>query len=151
MVKLVCDVMIKKLYKIYKNYEEIINYLIVGFLTTVLSLSIYYISVLTILDPNISIQLQIANILSWIGGVIFAYVTNRKVVFKSVDKNVKKEASKFLGARLLTLFFDMLFMFLTVTLFKFNDKIMKIISNIIVIVLNYLFSKMFVFLKKSFK
>ena len=64
--------------KLYLKYKEIINYLIVGVLTTLVSLTIYYISVFTFLNPDNAIQLQIANIISWIAGVIFAYITNRK-------------------------------------------------------------------------
>ena len=72
---------------LYKKYEELINYLIVGVLTTVVSLFIYYGSVLTFLNPNHALELQIANILSWIGAVAFAYVTNRTFVFKSKNQN----------------------------------------------------------------
>lgn len=141
----------KKLINLYKKYEEVINYLIIGGLTTVISLAIYYISVITFLNPNNALELQIANIISWIGAVIFAYVTNRKVVFKSKNKNIKTEAIKFFGSRILTLLVDMLIMYLSVTVFKFNDKLMKIVSNIIIIVLNYILSKIFVFSRKGEK
>ena len=77
----------EKILNLYKKYKEIINYLIVGVLTTVVSLAVYYISVFTFLNPDNSIQLQIANILSWIAGVAFAYFTNRKYVFESKNKN----------------------------------------------------------------
>ena len=139
----------KKIIEIYKKYNEVINYLIVGVLTTVICLIVYYICVFTFLNPNIPFELQLANVISWLVAVIFAYVMNRRVVFKSKDKNVTKEAFKFFIARLITLFIDMAFMFGTVTLLKLNDKIMKIISNIIVIILNYIFSKLFIFLKKN--
>lgn len=138
----------KKLINIYKTYEEVLNYLIVGLLTTLVSLIVYYLCVFTILNPVNPFELQIANILSWFISVIFAYFTNRKYVFKSKNNNITKEISKFFGARLITLFIDMFFMFITVTMFKFNDKCMKIFSNIIVIILNYILSKMFVFIKK---
>lgn len=139
----------KKILMIYKKHEEIINYLFIGGCTTLISLIVYYVSVLTFLNPSISWQLQIANIISWIAGVIFAYITNRKVVFKSKNKKVIKEAEKFLGARIVTLLIDMLFMYVTVTVLLLNDKIMKIISNIIIIILNYVFSKLFVFVQKE--
>ncbi len=139
----------KKFLSIYKKHEEIINYLFIGGCTTLISLLVYYISVLTFLDPNVSWKLQLANIISWVAGLIFAYITNRKVVFKSGNKKVLKEAAKFCGARIITLLIDMLFMYTTVTTFSLNDKIMKIISNIIIIILNYIFSKLFVFVKKE--
>lgn len=135
----------KKLIKLYDKYGEIIRYLIVGGLTTALNLAVYYLCVFTFLDPKIDIELQIANILAWIAGVVFAYLTNRKYVFKSGNANVKKEAAKFLGARIATLLLDMLTMHISVSILKMNDKIMKIISNILVIIANYVFSKMLVF------
>ena len=138
----------KKIWKLYKKYEEIINYLIVGGLTTVVSLIVYYGCVLTFLDPKNALELQIANIISWIISVAFAYITNRIFVFKSKNKNYFKEIVSFVGARIATLLMDMFTMFLLVTVLNGNDKIAKIISQIIVIVANYIFSKLFVF-KKS--
>ena len=92
---------------------------------------------------------QIANILSWIGAVIFAYITNRKYVFESKNKNILKECSSFFGARIITLIMDIVIMFVGVTLLKQNDKIFKILSQVVVIVSNYLFSKIFVFKKEA--
>ena len=138
----------KKIWKLYKKYEEIINYLIVGGLTTVVSLIVYYGCVLTFLDPKNAFELQIANVISWIISVAFAYITNRIFVFKSKNKNYFKEIASFVGARITTLLMDMFTMFLLVTVLNGNDKIAKIISQIIVIVANYIFSKLFVF-KKS--
>ena len=134
--------------KLYLKYKEIINYLIVGVLTTLVSLTIYYISVFTFLNPDNAIQLQIANIISWIAGVIFAYITNRKFVFESKEKNKVKEAGKFVTSRIITLIMDMLIMYFGVTLLLFNDKIVKLVSQIIIIISNYIFSKLFVFRKK---
>ena len=138
-----------KLIDLYKKNEEIINYLIVGVLTTVVSLLVYYFCVFTFLDPNNSIQLQVANIISWIISVLFAYITNRKFVFKSKEENVIKEGLKFYSSRVVTLLIDMLFMFIFVSLLSFNDRIMKLIVQIIVIVLNYIISKFIVFIKKN--
>ena len=127
--------------------KEFIFYLIFGVLTTIVSLSVYYFCVLTFLNPNNAFQLQIANILSWILAVAFAYATNRKFVFESKDPNKLKELIKFVTARLLTLFLDMLVMFILVTLLHFNDKISKLISQVIITISNYIFSKIIV-LKK---
>lgn len=132
---------------LYKKYQEIINYVIVGVLTTVVSLLTYYVCVLTFLDPNNGIELQIANVISWICAVAFAYVTNRVFVFKSKSKNYAKEISSFVGSRLLTLLSDMLIMFLMVTVMGFNDKIAKLVVQVVVTVLNYVLSKIFVFKK----
>lgn len=137
----------KKILDLYKKHEEIINYLIVGGLTTVVSLASYYICVLTILNPNNALELQIANIISWICAVTFAYVTNRKFVFKSKNQNIKKEVLSFISSRIITLLMDMAIMWLMVTIIHFNDKIAKLVVQFVVIVGNYLLSKLFVFKK----
>ena len=105
----------KKLFDMYKKHKEVINYLIFGFLTTVLSLTIYYLLTFTILNPKDAFQLQVANVTSWIGAVIFAFFTNRKFVFESKNKNISKEFIKFFLSRISTLLLDMLIMFVFVT------------------------------------
>lgn len=139
----------EKIKELYIKYKEIINYLIVGGLTTVISLIVYYVAVYTVLDPTNAFQLQVANILSWVAGVTFAYFTNRKFVFESKEPNKLKEATKFVGSRISTLLLDMLVMWLGVIILAFNDKIMKIISQVLVIVGNYVISKFFVFKKNK--
>ncbi len=131
------------------NYKELIAYFVVGVLTTLVSLGTYYIVTSTFLDPLVPIELQIANVLSWILAVIFAYFTNRKYVFKSKEENKIKEGSKFILSRLVTLLLDMLTMFLLVSILSMNDKIAKIISQILVIIGNYLISKLIVFKKNN--
>ena len=138
----------KKVKMLFYKYKEIINYLIFGVLTTIVSLITYYFSVYTFLSPYNAFQLQIANVISWGIGVAFAYITNRKFVFESKEKNKLKESGKFVISRVATLVLDMVIMFIGVTMLKFNDKIMKLISQIIVIIGNYLLSKMLVFKKK---
>lgn len=139
----------KKLLKLYKKYEEIINYIIVGGLTTVVSLGTYYLCVFTILDPEVAFELQIANIISWICCVTFAYFTNRIFVFKSKNEKKLKEAFNFYTSRIATLLMDMAIMFLLVTLAGFNDKIIKILVQVIVTIANYVISKLFVFRKRK--
>ena len=136
-----------KIKELYLKYKEIVNYLIFGVLTTVISLVTYYICVYTFLNPEQAVQLQIANVISWVLGVAFAYVTNRKFVFESNEKNKIKEASKFVTSRIATLLMDMAIMFTGVTLLKFNDKIIKLVSQVVVIIANYLLSKIIVFNK----
>lgn len=137
--------MINKIKNIYNQHSEIIKYLIFGFLTTAVSLIIYYLLTFTILSPNKVFDLQLANIISWIVSVTFAYVTNRKYVFESENDNIIKEGFKFFSSRVVTLLMDMLIMFVSVTVLGLNDKIFKLISQVIVIISNYIFSKLFVF------
>ena len=131
------------------KYGEIIRYLIIGVLTTVISLIIYYALTLTILSPDNPIELQIANIISWIGAVTFAYFTNKYYVFKDKETSNKTGMIKFYLSRIVTLLLDMLLMYILVTKLKFNDKIIKIIVQIVVIVGNYVLSKFFVFKRKN--
>lgn len=133
--------------KIYIKYKEIINYLIVGMLTTLVSLLTYYVCTTLFLDPQKPFELQIANIISWILSVTFAYFTNRKYVFESKNKNKIKEGFKFFSSRIATLLLDMFIMWLGVTVLLFNDKLIKIISQILIIISNYVLSKFLVFKK----
>ena len=130
----------------YKN-PEVWNYLIVGFLTTIVSLVVYFIATRTFLDPKVDLELQIANIISWVFAVLFAYVTNRIFVFQSKNKNIASEFIKFIISRILSLLMDMGTMFIIVSLLNSSDVIGKIVSQVIVIVANYILSKLIVFKK----
>lgn len=136
---------------VLKKYEEVVRYLIVGVLTTVVSIGTYYLCVYTFLNPKDPIQLQLANILSWISSVTFAYITNRIFVFKSNNQNRIKEAFSFYFSRGLTLVLDISFMFLLVTCIKINDKIAKLLVQFVIIVLNYYISKKMVFKKECYE
>lgn len=139
----------KTIVKLYKKYEEIINYFIVGILTTMVSLGSYYLCVCTFLNPNHAIELQIANLVSWVCAVVFSYITNRVFVFKSRNENQVKEIISFVSSRILTLFMDMVIMFIGVTLLHISDKVTKLIVQVVVTVMNYILSKWFVFKKKG--
>ena len=130
---------------LYKKYKEIINYLIFGILTTIVSLTTYYLLVITILNPDNPVHLQIANIISWITCVTFAYITNKKYVFAPTNKSILKEIFEFYTARLLSLFLDMSLMFIFVSTLHFNDKIIKLILQIIITIINYILSKLIIF------
>ena len=130
---------------LYMRYKEIVHYLIVGVLTTVVSLGVYYGLVLTVLDPGNPLLLQLANILSWVAAVTFAYFMSRKFVFESHSTKMRAEAARFYMSRVGTLLLDMLIMFVTVTLLGMNDKLAKLLVQVVVTVLNYIFSKFLVF------
>ncbi len=135
----------KKLKELFKKYQEIINYLVIGVLTTIVSLLTYYLLVYTILDPNKALELQCANIISWILSVTFAYFTNRIYVFKTNNKISLKEAISFYLSRVTTLLLDMGLMYIFVSVLKYNDKLIKLVVQFIVIILNYILSKFIVF------
>ena len=135
--------------KLYLKYRELFDYLIVGVMTTVISLIVYYACTWTFADPNNPFLLQVANVLSWVVGVTFAYVMSRRYVFRSKNENVIKEVIQFFVARLATLLMDMGIMFLLVTVLKQNANIAKLVSQVVVIVMNYILSKLFVFKKQD--
>lgn len=138
---------------LYKKYEEMIVYLIMGVLTTVVNLVVKYALLFTILDASNGLQLQVAVVISWIVACLFAYVTNRKFVFKSKSKQIIKEFFSFVFARLITLGMEMLIMFVFVTLLKMNSDmwvvVWTLVAQVVVVVANYVFSKLFIFKKKE--
>lgn len=139
----------EKIMKLYKKYEEIINYLIIGVLTTAVNLAVKYALLFTVLNAHNPTQLQIAVVISWVVACIFAYITNRKIVFKSKSNEILREFISFVCARIFTLLLEMLIMFIFVTWLKFNSDIWvviwSIVAQVIVIVANYVFSKLIVF------
>ena len=129
---------------IIKN-KEIIKYLIFGILTTLVNILCFY-----ILD-KLNIDIYINNTISWIVSVIFAFITNKLYVFESKSLDIKtifKEGTSFLGARIFSYFVDMGTIYLLFDGLKINKLISKVVSNIIVIIINYIFSK-FIFKKKE--
>lgn len=137
----------KRLISLYKKYSEIINYLIVGVLTTLVSIIIYW-----LFTKLFHVNYMISNVISWIGSVSFAYVTNKKFVFKSKcdnEKDVFIEIYQFFKYRVFSLVIDIFLMYLFVEVFNIDDMIAKVIVQFIVIALNYIFSKLFVFKKKE--
>ncbi len=125
--------------------SELLNYLIFGALTTLLGLAVYFGLTMTVLDPTNALELQIANVITWIIGVTFAFFTNRKYVFQSSKKNIWKEGAAFYAARVGSLLIEMLCMFVLVTLLLMNDKLAKLVVAGIVLICNYVFSKWLVF------
>lgn len=141
----------KKIWVLYHKYEEIINYLIVGGLTTVISLAVKYGLLFTVMDASDALELQIAVIISWIVAVAFAYFANRIFVFHSKSKQYLKEVSGFVAGRIATLIMEMVIMWFFVTLLKLDSNlwviIWTVVAQILVIVGNYVISKLFVFKK----
>ena len=140
--------MIKEL---YLKYKEIVNYLIVGVLTTLVNLVVKYILLFTVFEASNPFQLQITITISWIIAVIFAYFTNRVYVFESKNKNKLKEMTAFFTSRILTLLLEMFIMWFFITLLKLNTDlyvvIFTMVSQVLVVLGNYALSKIFVFKK----
>lgn len=143
----------KKIIQLYKKYEEIINYLVIGGLTTLVNLVVKYALLFTVLKAENPVQLQIAVIVSWIIACLFAYITNRKIVFKSKSEKIIKEFVSFVTARLITLGMEMLIMYIFVTVLRLNSNlwvvVWSIVAQVVVVVANYVFSKLFIFKKEN--
>ncbi len=129
---------------IYKKNKEIINYLIFGVLTTVVSFVVYF-----IFAKVFKIDEVISNVISWFFSVLFAFITNKLYVFESKEtgkKTLLKEIISFYLARLFTgVVCDLGVFALMVKMFKINDVLSKLVTQVIVTVLNYVFSKLLVF------
>ncbi len=142
----------KKIKELFIKYKEIINYLIFGVLTTIVSLATKYLLLFTILDAKNGFELQIAVTVSWIVACTFAYITNRIWVFESKSKQILKEAIKFYMSRLVTLGLEMLIMFIFVTLLGLNSNtwviVWTIVAQVVIIIGNYVLSKLVVFKNK---
>ena len=136
-----------KIIELYKKHKEIVNYVLVGGMSTVVSMVLFYGSTWTFLDGNDAFQLQIANVISWIGSVTFAYVANRIFVFESKNPKILKEMTTFVSSRLLTLLLDMGTMWWLSTVLNINYIFSKIIAMVLVTVGNYVISKVLVFKK----
>ena len=141
----------KKIWDLYHKYEEIINYLIVGGLTTVISLAVKYGLLFTVLEASDAVELQVAVVASWIIAVAFAYVANRIFVFHSKSKKYLKEISGFVAGRIATLIMEMFIMWFFVTLLGLDSNlwviVWTIVAQVLVVIGNYVISKLFVFKK----
>ena len=141
--------MIEKIKELCKKYEEIIIYLIVGVMTTIVSWAAAFLGKL-LLDVDVSWQNTLNNTISWMVGVLFAYPLNRKWVFKSKNPKILKEFLGFASSRVSTLIMDIVIMWLTVNVIGMNYWIAKIfISSVIVTIANSVFSKLLIFKKKE--
>lgn len=131
--------------KLYKKYKEVFLYLVFGVLTTVINIIVFCIS-----NDLLKIEYKISNIIAWIVAVIFAFITNKIFVFESKNKSKEettREAASFLIARLFSLVVDMVIMILMIDIININSIVAKVISNVVVIVINYIFSKFIIFRK----
>ena len=130
-----------------KKYKEMILYLIVGGLTTLINVVSYW-----LFAHPLSLNTVISTVLAWFVSVLFAFFANKIVVFgsKSYEKKVfLKEMLLFFVSRAATGALDVAIMYIFVDLLLFNDVVIKIISNVIIIILNYVISKFLVFGKNK--
>ncbi|MBO5544138.1 MAG: GtrA family protein [Oscillospiraceae bacterium] len=144
--------MIEKIKALCIRYRELIVYIIVGGLTTVVGWGTKFLWNILFYGGTAfptSLQNAILSVVEWVAGVAFAYPTNHKWVFQSKNPDILKEASGFVASRLATLGLNFLAMQLLVNLLHVNFYVSTIIAGVLVIIGNYVFSKLFVFKKKG--
>lgn len=132
--------------KYLKKYKEFILYVVFGVLTTVVNMVVYF-ALLSVFGETYYLWFNAA---AWLISVLFAFVTNKLWVFESKRTDLAtwlKEGIPFFGARAFSLLMDMGFMFVTVSLFALPNGWMKLASNIVVVLVNYIFSKLIIFRK----
>ncbi len=135
-----------QLRSILRKYRDILLYLVFGVLTTIVNYLVYF--------PCCAVGLPaaVSNAIAWVVSVLFAYLTNKPFVFGSVDwslKTVFPEACKFFGCRVGSGVLETGILFVTVDLLHWSSGLWKIVTSILVVVLNYIGSKLLVFRKKA--
>lgn len=136
-----------KIKDLYNKYGDVLRYLIIGGVTTLIDFLTF-----TLLNGPLGVHYQVANIVAWVVAVCFAFVGNKWVVFRTETPGwhtLAREAGSFVAMRLTTLLFSAVFLYVTVSLLAWDETLSKLISNIVVIILNYVLSKLVVFRKKA--
>ncbi len=126
--------------------RETILYLVFGVLTTAVNYTVYYFC------RFLDIDYKIANVIAWIFAVIFAFITNKLFVFESKSRQASvlmRELALFAGARVFSLLIEEGFLLFTVEVLGGSDRLMKLIAAVFVVIINYFFSKFFIFKKNS--
>jgi putative flippase GtrA len=137
--------MVRKIFDLVEKYWDIISYLFFGVLTTVVNWLVYF-----PLYNWAEVSATVSTVIAWVVAVAFAYLTNKPFVFRSHDwswKAVKPELAKFLGCRIGSGVMEVFVMWLTVEVLFWNGNLMKILVSVLVVILNYVGSKLLVFRK----
>ena len=128
--------------ELFMKYKEVISYLFFGVLTTVVNFVVYFAC-----TDGLHINYLAATAVSWVAAVLFAYVTNRKWVFESKVSGfmpILREMAVFVGCRVFSGVMDMGIMFISVDMIGISDRIAKFVTQVAVVVLNYIFSKIII-------
>lgn len=120
--------------------KELFLYVVFGTLTTLVNIVVYF-----LLDYVLGVNYIISNIIAWFLSVLFAYVTNRIWVFESKSPDILKEASLFFGGRIFSGVLDTALLYLFIDILAIADAPSKIIVEIIIVIVNYVLSKLVVF------
>ena len=144
--------MIEKIKALCIKHREIIVYLIVGVMTTVVAWAAKFLWNIVFYAGTahpLPVQTTILTIVEFVAGVAFAYPTNRKWVFQSTNPNILKEAAGFVASRLATLGIQMLLNLVLINVLNMNFYLATVLISVVVVVSNSVFSKLLVFRKKK--
>ena len=133
----------KKMLELAKKYEDILSYLFFGVLTTVVKY-VVYLPCYNVLG----LSSAVSNVIAWVAAVAFAYLTNKPFVFKSHDwsmKTVLPELTKFLACRVGSGVLETVMLLVCVDWLGWDGNVLKIVTSVLVVVLNYIGSKLLVF------
>ncbi|MBB5262944.1 putative flippase GtrA [Catenibacillus scindens] len=136
----------KTIVELYKKYRELVWYVICGGMTTLVNIVSY-----GVCADILGIHYLVSNFIAWVLSVLFAYVSNRTLVFKSKKRGASaifREFTLFVSGRLMSMAGDMIIMFLCVSVAMLPGIVAKILSNIFVMIFNYVFSKLIIFRKR---
>ena len=140
--------MIETIKKLLVKYRELIVYVIVGGITTVINWGVSFLLDAFVFDSSVPLQNTIINVIAWFVAVVASFPMNRKWVFQSKNPNWVGVFFGFTASRLTTLGIEELVMLLCVNVFGISFRISKVfIASVLVIILNYVFSKILVFRK----
>lgn len=137
----------QKILNLIKKHWDIVSYLFFGGLTTVVNYLVYY-----PLYNFFGFSAALSNCVAWVAAVAFAYLTNKPFVFKSRDWSAKvviPELAKFVACRLGSGAAETIIIFVTVDILRINGNVMKLVTSVLVVILNYAASKLLVFRKKD--
>lgn len=132
---------------LFTKYKETIYYLVFGVLSTIVNIAVYILCTRTL-----NIDFIISNWIAWIAAVIFAYITNKFWVFESKKIQIKfliKEFLSFVSCRIVSGIIEMFLMYVMISILSINDFVVKITTNIVVVILNFIFSKLIIFKEKQ--
>ncbi len=135
--------------------KETVSYIFFGVLTTVINLVVSYVTLAFFSKfTSEAIATNVSIAIAWVVAVLFAFITNKLFVFNSKNMSIKilfKEGGAFFGGRLFSYLFELVWMNLTVMVLRIDYMIAKVIGQIVIVIMNYFISKIFVFKDKKDK
>lgn len=145
--RLMATRLLRRWQPLYQKHKAVLLYLLFGGLTTVISIGTFWVG-----HNVLQLNEHLANVISWVLAVLFAFLTNRVWVFSAPTNSTKAflgQLFRFYGGRLTTLGIEEILLFVFITVLKINGLVVKVGAQVVVLILNYIVSKWFVFKNKK--